>query len=904
MVRVNRRRSIASLSATVAMLLATATHAQTFKFELPAQPLQQSLRAISQQANVNILFDSDTVDGLYAPALNGDLTVQEAIRLLTSDKKLTVQQPAQDTITVSRLMTATSTRMRRINDVREQDRRSMRVAQAAAVAAEEQTSTSAGADNAKPDTNRIQLEEVVVTGSHIRGAQNLSSPVITFTREDIEASGYSTTQQFIQSLPQNVNSLSDMSAAGFAGGVANSVTYDGSGMNLRGLGGDATLILVNGRRLAGAGDGSFVDISLIPLSVVDRIDVLTDGASAIYGSDAVAGVVNLVLRQGMEGAETRLRFGAVTEGSHNEKQVGQSFGHSWATGDVLLSYEYFKRTPLDASGRSFFEPTIYYPELELISRQDRHSALAMVNQRLSDRVSLSTDLFYAQRDSHFGYVGFGDARDTVSDVRQYGGSLNLSVAAANGWHSRLSGVLHQNDSAQLLLALPTRAQVGRYGNESQIRSLDLSADGPMMRLPGGDVRLALGGQVRREEFVEKDLLFPATLDRETSAVFAELLVPLVGEHNRRDGVQRLEMTLAARYEDYSDFGTTFNPKIGLSWEPLRGLNVRGTWGTSFKAPLLAQLNSGNQFAQIFEGYFRDVSGTPTGLYLQGNGVDLGPEESRNWTVGFDLEPQSVPGLSVSATYFDIDYDQRISSPFPIVYELSEVLFDPTSEVVITRNPGQTYVQSLLDSIPNVFCVTYVPTLSLCDAAQTASQIGVLVDGRLRNFGGVRMRGIDLMLGYRLTSALGDWAFLVAGSQLLENQQQLVPGASSTSAMNAVGRPVDFRLRNTILFSHQGLNVSAAVNYVDGYRDLDMRLTGSSGRRNSVSSWTTVDLAVAYSFEAPWARAGTSRTELQVSAVNLFDKDPPYVANNWGVHFDGVNANPRGRFLSAQIAVQW
>ena len=248
MVRVNRQRSIASLSAAVAMLLAAATHAQSFKFELPAQPLQQSLRAISQQANVNILFDSDTVDGLYAPALSGDLTVQEAIRLLTSDKKLTVQQPAQDTITVSRLMTSTSTGMRRISDVREQDRRSMRVAQASA--AEEQTPTSASADSTKPDTSRIQLEEVVVTGSHIRGAQNLSSPVLTFDREDIDRSGYSTTQQFIQSLPQNLNSVSDTTYGG--GGLADNVGFGGSGINLRGLGSQSTLVLLNGR--LGAGD--------------------------------------------------------------------------------------------------------------------------------------------------------------------------------------------------------------------------------------------------------------------------------------------------------------------------------------------------------------------------------------------------------------------------------------------------------------------------------------------------------------------------------------------------------------------------------------------------------------------------------------------------------------------------
>ena len=128
-----------------------------------------------------------------------------------------------------------------------------------------------------------------MTGSHIRGAKNHSSPMITVDRQDIERSGYGTTQQLIRSLTQSVNSVSDTTVGSVNGGLDDGEGYDGAGLNLRGLGGDSTLVLLNGRRLAAAGRGSFVDVSLIPLSAIERVELLTDGASAIYGSDAVGG---------------------------------------------------------------------------------------------------------------------------------------------------------------------------------------------------------------------------------------------------------------------------------------------------------------------------------------------------------------------------------------------------------------------------------------------------------------------------------------------------------------------------------------------------------------------------------------------------------------------------------------
>ena len=895
MVRVNRRRSIASLSATVAMLLATATHAQTFKFELPAQPLQQSLRAISQQANVNILFDSDTVDGLYAPALNGDLTVQEAIRLLTSDKKLTVQQPAQDTITVSRLMTATSTRMRRISDVREQDRRSMRVAQASA--AEEQTPTSASADSTKPDTSRIQLEEVVVTGSHIRGAQNLSSPVLTFDREDIDRSGYSTTQQFIQSLPQNLNSVSDTTYGG--GGLADNVGFGGSGINLRGLGSQSTLVLLNGRRMAAAGSGSFVDVSTIPLSAIERIDVLTDGASAIYGSDAVGGVVNIVLRRDFEGAESKVRYGSVTEGDHDELQASQLVGHGWNSGQALLGYEYYKRSPLNGTDRSVFQPTMYLPEIELLPGQKRHGVFAFASQRISERVELSGDVFYGQRKSGYS-SGPNLANETDTKVEQFGGSAGLAVDVGESWQWRFSALIDESESH-----LDSRNRIYDHAwsttNESQLWSFDLSADGTVASAPGGEARLALGGNFRSEKLTDGNSFIAAKLDRQIVAAYAELQLPLVGAANRWRAIERFEITFAGRFEDYDDFGSAFTPKIGLSWAPMRDLNVRGTWGTSFQAPLLSDINPLSLSVQVEEGEFLDAGERVTGMTLSGGGVSLGPEKSTNWTVGFDFSPAALRGVELSATYFDVDFEDRVSLTFPSGYNVyDDALHDPLYARFITRNPDPQLIAELMAN-PNASCWTIDKT-----PCMQVPTVAAIIDWRRHNIAETKLSGIDLAAGYRWSTEFGEWGVQFSGSRQLENMQRIVPGAQATEEMNNVWRPVDLRLRSALTFSRGPLNVNAMIHYTDGYRDRRPRSEWAGGplQRETVASWTTVDLTARYDFTGMLGRFLLKDASLSLGVINALDREPPFVGSSLGLYYDGVNASPLGRFVSATVTARW
>ncbi len=891
-----RSRTLAASCAALLMssMLANAQNTAPQTFEITPQNLSSALTEFARQSGTEILYSPDIVSDKSSPGVRGKLDPMSALTKLLFDSGLTFTTTPQGAILLQPA-TQPAAKMQTIALLQESVDPSTETASSAPTSSDDSTNAA----------RAVRLEEVIVTGSHIRGAQNLSSPVITFDRKDIEASGYATTQQLIQSLPQNLNNISDGTVGNNAGGTGWTSTYDGSGINLRGLGSDATLVLLNGRRLASAGDGSFVDVSLVPLNAIERVDVLTDGASAIYGSDAVGGVVNLVLRKDFTGAETRVRYGSVTEGSHRELQAGQMFGHSWASGQALVSYDYTRKTPLDGIDRDFFDPNVSsYNQFWLIPRQQRQSALAVFSQRLSERIELSGDLFYSERETRNGFGYSTTSYDISSDVRQYGASAGLRVDFDRDWQLRVSGLLDQSDSQMSYNLHWANGILGaRFGNESNLASLDVAADGPLVRVPGGDVRLALGAQARREKFTEENVDYPARLDRNIAAIYAEVQVPWVSDQNRRTGLERLELTLAGRYEDYSDFGTTFNPKIGLAWMPTAGLIVRSTWGTSFKAPLLNQLNSGNGSATVGQDHFLGSSGWVTALVLQGNGVGLQPEESRNWTAGFDFSPAAAPQLSISATYFDIDYSERIRSPFPDSYDWSGVLLDPTYSIVVEHQPDPTFLRSLIERTPFVSC--YTATYDFCDANQALDRVEAILDARLRNLADVRMSGLDLSLSYRHASAVGNFGIGLSGSRLLENRQRLVPGVPSTNELNDVYRPVDLRLRSTLSFSRGGFDVVTALNYVDGYRDLrPVSSVGNAVKRSTVASWTTVDLTVQYDLGRLWADSWLPDTTVQLSAVNILDKSPPYVAGYTGLHFDAVNASGLGRFISAQLNARW
>jgi iron complex outermembrane recepter protein len=211
----------------------------------------------------------------------------------------------------------------------------------------------AGAQQPPPP---LQLERVEVTGSNIRRAQaETASPVQTVTRDDIEKSGKSSVAELLQTLAvDNQGSVPTNFGGGFAAGA--------SGVSLRGLGAASTLVLVNGRRIAPYGladDGQkvFADLNMIPLEAVDRVEILKDGASAIYGSDAIAGVVNVILRRDFKGVVGKVSRGQSRYGDGADTRAALTAGFGNLDTDrynVLLNLEAAKKEAIwnrDRAGR-------------------------------------------------------------------------------------------------------------------------------------------------------------------------------------------------------------------------------------------------------------------------------------------------------------------------------------------------------------------------------------------------------------------------------------------------------------------------------------------------------------------------------------------------------------------------
>jgi outer membrane receptor protein involved in Fe transport len=207
----------------------------------------------------------------------------------------------------------------------------------------------------------VEVEEVLVTGSFIRGsALDAPSPVMVIDRASIEEQGASAIWDVIRNLEVNQGSETNISGEGQRG---DSLAGTAS-VNLRNLGGNSTLTLINGKRFTPAAAVSssgqeFVDLNSIPLVMTERIEVLTDGGSALYGSDAVAGVVNVIMRTDFEGLEIYADVQGIQEsGGTYEETVSAIWGWGSSDGDTnfVISGEFFEREPVPLTDASYFDP--------------------------------------------------------------------------------------------------------------------------------------------------------------------------------------------------------------------------------------------------------------------------------------------------------------------------------------------------------------------------------------------------------------------------------------------------------------------------------------------------------------------------------------------------------------------
>ncbi len=324
--------------------------APTYPFDIPAEDGAKALNDFSRQSGVQLLFPYDLAAKANVPGLKGTYTRQEALNTLLAATGLEVASQTDETI-------------------------SLRV--------KERPGTTGSGDPAETPT------EVIVTGTHIRGG-NPTAPVHTVTRGDIEASGYTQLGDVIHSLPENFGGGQNPGIIGASRVNINNQNYSNeTTVNLRGLGADATLTLLNGHRLSSDGYFQGADISGIPLAAVQRVEIVADGTSALYGSEAVAGVANVILRKTYNGAQVSASYGAATQGGGASRTVNALVGAAGANGYLLGNIEYQKSDGIFASQRSATSGV--KPQTTLLQPQTRKSAFLAGGRDLTDRLSIAFD---------------------------------------------------------------------------------------------------------------------------------------------------------------------------------------------------------------------------------------------------------------------------------------------------------------------------------------------------------------------------------------------------------------------------------------------------------------------------------------------------------------------------------
>jgi iron complex outermembrane recepter protein len=875
------------------------------RFDLPAEPLDKALRDFAVQANCNISYEPSIVAGLQAPAIKGEFTVGGVLSIMLTGTRLRAVNVNEDTIQIlekapSTTRDATSAPNtyypHAVGDVRVAD------AGPDAPATTNASSGSPAIDSFKSDAERHgngDLQEITVTGTHIHGTKDSPSPVQIYNREDIDATGMNTVQQFLQTLPQNFGSASENTIGAVAGNGQTNNTVNGSAPNLRGLGADATLVLINSHRVApGNSDGSFVDISMIPLTAIERIEIVTDGASAIYGSDAVGGVVNIILRKHYDGTETRAQFGSVSSGSMHNVQVGQTVGDDWTSGSALLSYQYSDQTPLSAASRDYLQSVVL--PFTLIPEQVQHAAFANVDQDINADFSVHGDAAYSHRSTYSAFssgdLTYGDISTVVpAKIDGYSATLGLTVQLARQSVLGVTATYSESDTSQQSFQTPSPSPLQFVvKTKSAITSVDVNLDGVLASIPAGSIRYAIGAQYRKETF-GNTYLFPATDNtfyprRNVDAGYVEVHLPVAGQSRSSHGDPTLELTLADRGERYSDFGSTNNPQVGVLWRPLSGTTIRGTYGTSFKAPLLSQLNPiPSQVVPIPGPLFNPApGGTPNTLVVYGGNPDLKPEKAKVWTVGLDLKPVQIPGFSAKLTYYDIVFTSQIAvagASFCACNAFNDASILGTS--ILHRNPPASLVQQLI-SFP-----TYSNPFDV-----DPTTIGAIFDSRAQNLSSVKTRGLDFGLGYK-TSVLDTRIDTgIDGTYIFAFDDQFTGTAPITPILDTTYNPVDLRLRGRAIATRGPLSAGVYVNFTNAYADNNVTPNGR------VSSWTTADAVVSYQFGS--AETPFSGTLVQLSVVNLTDRDPPYVTNISGypITYDGANANALGRYFSVRLQKRW
>lgn len=964
---------------------ATGNPNEPYLFDIAQGVAALRLNDFGTQSGMQLLFNFEDMNGVSVAAVRGEYKPFDALNLMIAGSDIRYEFVNRRTVTLTRARA----RMSPGKALREKA---------------EVSSLDAGNRRGTAGT----LDEVTVRGSQTSSLFQIGSRISTVSRADIDATGFVTTQGIIRTLPQV-----------FGGGPSEDTFIDaeartnvgrGTGVNLRGLGAGSTLVLMNGRRLPGAGsEGQFVDVSNLPLAAIERIEILPDSSSTLFGADAVGGVANFVMRDRFQGRQTEAYFGDTTRSGHlGERYISQIVGGSSRFGHGLFAFDFYSRdnlpaarremaksdlteyggsnfdTPQSNPGNILLDKTIWAiphgqdgtgltpgefargtPNLQdrnlgadILPVQRRLTGFGTWRHQATDQLTLFGDMLLGQRDVRgagtgangaivvpvtnafyaapvplatrvplmMSYSFYDDLGPVMTDVRirsmdfTAGAERNLgawNTTATLGYATEHTRTTARNvvNAAALNAALASsdpHTAFNPFGDgsntnpvtlesirglldanyDSKTASASLSFHGPLFTLPGGNVALTFGGDARRQWFestLETDTTLVPTRTRvdrvrDIYAAFADLRVPLVGASHRLPAVEAVTLSLAARYEHYSDFGSALTPRVGLSWIPLRGVTLQGSYSASFRPPGLVDLDESNN-AWAIQALRDPQTGQLANVLLwAGKNRDLREETARSWTAGVQLQPD--PDVAIALTYFDTDFTDRLSrQTFS-----TDLLSNPTFDALITRSPSSELRSEVCSRAPRAGSAA---------GDCLATPIVAIADLRSRNDARVATRGVDMVARYeRASKQFGRFSFSLNGTYIFSFAEAKAANQPLVDRVSTETYPVDLKMRGSARWEYSGFDIGTYVNFLNHYRD-----TASDPQRH-VASWTTVDLHAAYTFSS--ANGGwLGDTAIALGAENVFDKEPPFLNNSvMGIGYDQENGDLTGRTVSFSVRKKW
>lgn len=837
---------------------------------------------------------------------------------------------------------------------------------------------------AKADEEK-QVERIEITGSHIKRTDlEGPSPVATLTAEDIQKSGVTDLISLFTKLP-----ISGQGTFSTQANSSDDTANGGSSVSLRGLGADSTLILINGRRVsvspfAKGIDTSFVDINNIPLSAIKRVDILKDGASATYGSDAVAGVINIILRDDVEGAEVSAKFGTTADGGGDEQSVNLVFGNQTDNSSHTFILEYFNREEVlyadrdysrtsnqalrtgdpdatDFRSSSGIPGTIalasdpsnrlidlygndtcpeadrdfannlcrydYAPHMTMIPAAERFSWNYLGKYEINDNLRAFAELNGQNSKSTVrgaGSPSFNELTMTGDNINHpfanmpdhefHGQDLtmrrrtvdigNREKRVDSNYHRAILGIqgefkdwnweaaysyIKSSSTERGVDGFPNKRRMqeaidsGAYDpfepssngqqvldyiettttriGKSTMKSLDFKASGSIFAMEHGDLMLAFGGEYREEsisdnpddQFLRGEVFgteaTQANGSRDNMSVFGEMSIPVLDS---------LEVQLAARYEDYSDFGDTTNPKVSFFWSPMEDVSLRGSWGTAFRAPSLHQLGLGrtDESPNLVDTLRCSAIGNQdracepqeyTAIF-EGN-PELGPEESESYNLG--LIYNITENLNFSIDYYD--------------YDITDIIGADTQFVMDTYGLDPNIVERRPTSIAN-------------DPGEV-----IQVNDSYQNIGDLQTSGIDLDVRYNLDTEVGQFKFGYVLNYVLnfEDYKGTKEGGFEQPQM---------RWTTSVDWVKDDFSATAALNYIDSFEQ-----EASLNLNKDVDAMTTLDASVNY--------FGIKDLVLTVGATNLTNEEPPFAYHDFMGFVVNVHSG-QGRFAYVQASYKF